>query len=107
MDVRGVTLERDRYRARVYRAGQQHTRSFATLPEAIRWRAETLDRLQRGEAPEPPPLVLPAPIEATSAQQVVTVEHAARLLARGMVAGTVRDRNGHAYKPSACRKYES
>jgi integrase len=105
MDVRGVILTRGRYRARVYRQGQHFTRSFATVAEAIAWREQTLERLERGEAPEQRPA--PAPIVTPDRPDTVTVELAARTLTRGMVAGSVRDRNGRLYKPSACRKYES
>jgi hypothetical protein len=50
-----------------------------------------------GEVP-PPPTLGPA--------RSLTVEDAARALARGMVDGTVRTRTETRYKPSVVRKYE-
>lgn len=91
-----------RYRVRVQLDGATHTRSFLTLPEAVAWRAHVL---ATGVAPAPVPRQPRAPRKPRV--RAVTVSDAARDLCRGMVAGTVRTRNGTPYKPSVIRKYES
>jgi integrase len=77
----------------------------ATLPtpeEALAWRAKALGAADGvSEAPErPKPAVMLAPAAVT------TVEVAARRLARGMIDGTIRSRDGRPFKPSTSRKYE-
>jgi integrase len=86
------------YRARVRKGGAVITRSFATLPAALAWRAQVLEAVTDGGEVPPPPALAPA--------RSLTVEDAARVLARGMVDGTVRTRTGTRYKPSVVRKYE-
>jgi hypothetical protein len=85
------------YRARVRKGGAVITRSFATLPAALAWRAQVLEAVTDG-GEVPPPALAPA--------RSLTVEDAARVLARGMVDGTVRTRTGTRYKPSVVRNYE-
>lgn len=89
-----------RYRARASWKGRFVSRTFATLPAAVRWRADAMDALRAGGRP-PGPLPLVAPRESP------TIEDAARALGRGIRAGTVRNRNGMPYKPSVSRRMES
>jgi integrase len=95
---------RTRYRVRVNRRGQSYDATLPTIEAALAWRAQALAAIENsGEPPEPPRPASPAPIPAG---RPVTVEEAARRLARGMVAGSIRTRDGHAFKPSTTRKYE-
>ena len=106
--IQGITLRTDatgrtRYRVRVRRDDALHTATFPTLPEALAWRDRTLAAVDAGELPELPQRPTPQP-RATG--EALTVDDATRRLVRGMVAGTIRDRRGLAYKPSVTRKYE-
>jgi integrase len=89
-----------RYRARASWKGRSVSRTFATLPAAVRWRAEALDALRAGSRP-------PGPLPVVAPRALHTVEDTARALGRGIRAGTVRSRNGMAYKPSVSRRMES
>lgn len=95
-------LPSGRYRARVAVGAQRFTRTLTTLPAALAWRARALEALQAG-----------APLPAVSAppgsprRRSLTVEDACRSLGAGIIAGTVRTRNGTPFKPSVSRKYES
>ncbi len=82
------------YRAAVYdrRDGSRVTRSFPTLAQARRWRADTYRDLETG---------------LRRAQQGRTVREASERLLDGMSDGTVRNRSGDAYKPSAIRSYRT
>lgn len=105
---RGIQERRDadgrsRYRVRVRRRGRYLTATLPTLEEALAWRAKALSAADGvGEPPEQPRSR--PPIEAPG--RAVTVEDAARRLARGMVDGTIRTRDGRPFKPSVVRKYE-
>lgn len=90
------------YCARVRRDGQYLTRTFASLPAALAWRAEAMSAARDGTnlaslVQSPPPS---APTRAA------TVEDAARALCRGMFTGRIRTKTGSTYKPSVVRKYE-
>jgi integrase len=105
---RGIEERRDRdgrirFRVRVRRHGHNLTATLPTLETALAWRAKALSAVDGiGEMPE-----LPKPPEP-HAEQVAptTVEDASRRLARGMVDGTIRTRDGRPFKPSVIRKYE-
>lgn len=66
-------------------------RTFATLSAAVRWREDARVDLRRGAVSTPKPL---------------TVRQAADAWAAGARAGSIRNRSGHKYKPSAIRGYE-
>lgn len=103
----GITERRDaggrsRYLVRVRRRGRAHTATLPTLEQALAWRAQALAATEgRGQAPQ-----RPQPPASKPTERAATVEDAARRLARGMVAGTIRTRDGRPYKPSVVRKYE-
>src|SRR4051794_20297004 len=80
------------FQAQVWSAadGKPIRRTFASVAEAKRWRAETQVALRRG--------TLRAPTRVTVAE--VAVEWLA-----GAEAGVVRTRSGDRYKPSALRTY--
>jgi integrase len=105
---RGIEERRDsdgrsRFRVRVRRRGSNLTATLPTLEEALAWRAKALSAADGvGEAPELPKPGATSPVPAV----VVTVEDASRRLARGMVDGTIRTRDGRPFKPSVVRKYE-
>ena len=101
------------YRARVRRAGVSHTRTFPTLHAALTWQAQMLDGATDPTAPPmqppPPPTAdsLPTPRRRKAvAPAPPTITALAQQLCRGMVVGTIRNRNGGPYKPSVVRKYE-
>ena len=100
-DVHGVT----RYSVRVRRGGTRHEATLPTMHEALAWQAQALSATAGlTAAPEPPPR---RTVVSQAAGRAVTVEDAARRLVRGMADCTVRDKNGHDYKPSVLRKYEA
>lgn len=102
------------YRARVRRAGVSQTRTFPTLHAALTWQAQMLDG---ATDPTAPPMQPPPPPTADSsptprrrkavAPAPPRITPLAQQLCRGMVAGTIRNRNGGPYKPSVVRKCES
>jgi hypothetical protein len=105
----GVTERRDkhgrvRYRVRVRRAGTSQTATLGSYEAALAWRAQALAAIDG--LSDPP--TRPKATAALSAPpgHIVTVEDAARRLARGMKEGTLRDKHGRNYKPSVARKYE-
>lgn len=66
-------------------------RSFASLPAAKTWRVDAQSALQRGKLRAPTP---------------ITVEDAAKAWLTGAEGGTILNRAGDRYKPSAVRSYE-
>src|SRR4051794_34932359 len=66
-------------------------RSFPTLAAARLWRSDTHVGVQRGTIKAPVP---------------TTLREAADVWLEGVKNGTVRNRSGHPYKPSAIRGYE-
>ena len=93
------------YLVRVRRNGSAQTATLPTLDEALAWRAQAIAAAEgRGTAPAPP---RPTRLVVEAPGRAVTVEDAARRLARGMVDGTIRSRDGSAYKPGVARKYEA
>src|SRR3954471_22861414 len=81
------------YRAWVHPGlgGPRIRRTFKTLEAAKLWRQDAQVDLRRG--------VLEAP-------KALTVAEAAEAWVAGAGAGSVRNRSGHPYKPSAIRGYE-
>jgi integrase len=67
-------------------------RTFPTLAAARSWRADALQRVERGEL---------------KAEPTRKVRDAADALLAGMRAGSIRTRSGDAYKPSAIRSYDA
>jgi integrase len=108
MPIPGISERRDRsgrvrYQVRVRRAGRYQTATFPKLAEAVAWRDEALAAAEGlADPPAPPARTGPRPLPA----RAVTVADAARRLARGMVDGSIRARDGRPYKPSVVRKYE-
>ena len=82
------------YQASVWsaRESKRIRKTFPTFAEARAWRAETQTGVRRG--------TLRAPAHTTVAE-------AAEKLIEGMRSGTVRNRSGDVYKPSAIRSYEA
>ena len=72
--------------------GRRLYRAFATAAEARAWRAETQVDLRRG---------------TVRARRSSTLREAAEAWLEGVRSGTVRNRSGHAYKPSVIRGYET
>jgi integrase len=70
--------------------GRKIRATFPTVAEARSWRSDAESGVRRGTLRAPDP---------------VTVNEAADELVAGMRAGTVRNRSGDAYKPSAIRGY--
>jgi hypothetical protein len=66
-------------------------KTFAREAEAKSWRADAVTALERGALRAPKP---------------TTVEQAWGVFYEGVKAGTVRNRSGERYKPSAIRSYE-
>ena len=81
------------YEASVFskRDGKKIRKTFAREAEAKSWRADAVAALERGALRAPKP---------------TTVEQAWRAFYEGVKAGTVRNRSGGRYKPSAIRSYE-
>jgi integrase len=103
MERRGAD-GRTRYRVRVNRRGQSYSATLPTIEAALAWRAQALASIENGG--EPPEPLRPSPPAPIPTGRAVTVEDAARRLARGMVAGSIRTREGRTFKPSTTRKYE-
>ena len=103
--VRHTSEGVSRYTVEVRRNGQTQRATLPTRHEALAWQAQALSATAGlTAAPEPPPR---RTVVSQAAGRAVTVEDAARRLVRGMADGTVRDKNGHDYKPSVLRKYEA
>jgi integrase len=82
-----------RYRASVWSGPDRKLirKTFDSLAEAKRWRVDAAQALQHGTLRPPSSL---------------TVEQAAEAWLEGARDGTVRNRSGHAFKPSTVRGYE-
>ena len=82
------------YQASVWsaREGKRLFKTFATLAEAKAWRAEAQVALRRG---------------TMRARSTGTLHEAAEAWLHGVKSGTIRNRSGQAYKPSAIRGYEA
>ena len=82
------------YQASVWsaREGKRLFKTFATLSEAKAWRAEAQVALRRG---------------TMRAGSTGTLHEAAEAWLQGVKSGAIRNRSGHAYKPSAIRGYET
>ena len=82
------------YRASVYdkRAGKLVRRTFPTLAAARSWRADANGVVRRGHL---------------SADRAPTLREAADLWVRGASEGTIRNRSGLVYKPSAVAGYRT
>lgn len=108
--VAGITERRDRdgqirYLVRVRRRGHDYTATFPDWGDALRFRDQAIAAAEgRGPAPPPPTPLTPTP---TPTRRLVTVRDAAATLLAGMETGTLRNKRGEAYKPSAFRAYES
>ena len=79
------------YQASVWsaREGKRLFKTFATLAEAKAWRAEAAQvALRRG---------------TMRARSTGTLHEAAEAWLHGVKSGAIRNRSGHAYKPSAIR----
>jgi integrase len=81
------------YRAEVYskRDRRKIRKTFPTLGEAKRWRTDTERALERGEV---------------KAARAITFRDASRQFLDGARDGSIRNRSGDRYKPSAIRSYE-
>jgi integrase len=82
-----------KYRARVWsgRDGKLITKTFDTRSGAKLWRQDSQVALRKGELRPPTPL---------------TIDQAAAAWLVGVKDGTIRNRSGDRYKPSAVRTYE-
>ena len=89
----GIRKRGASYEASVYlkREGRKLRRTFPTLAGAKAWRAEAVTAANRG---------------ALRAPQPTTVREAWEGWYTGARAGTIRNRSGNRYKPSALRAYE-
>jgi integrase len=85
---------RPTYQASVWsaREGKRMFKTFTTLAEAKAWRSEAQVALRRG---------------TMRAGSSGTLREAAEAWLEGAKSGAIRNRSGHAYKPSAIRGYES
>jgi integrase len=85
---------RPTYQASVWsaREGKRIFKTFATLAEAKAWRTEAQVALRRG---------------TMRAGSSGTLRDAAEAWLDGVKSGAIRNRSGHAYKPSAIRGYET
>jgi integrase len=85
---------RPTYQANVWsaREGKRRFKTFATLAEAKAWRAEAQVALRSG---------------MMRAGSSVTLHEAAEAWLEGVKSGAIRNRSGHAYKPSAIRGYKT
>jgi integrase len=90
----GACRCRPTYQANVWSArdGKRIFKTFATLAEAKAWRSEAHVALRRGT------------MRAASSG---TLREAADAWLEGVKSGAIRNRSGHAYKPSAIRGYET
>jgi integrase len=90
----GVCRCQATYQASVWsaREGKRLFKTFATLAEAKAWRAEAQVALRRG---------------TMRARSTGTLHEAAEAWLHGVKTGAIRNRSGHAYKPSAIRGYET
>jgi integrase len=90
----GVCRCRPTYQASVWsaREGKRLFKTFATLAEAKVWRTEAQVALRRG---------------TMRAGSSGTLREAAEVWLEGAKSGAIRNRSGHAYKPSAIRGYET
>jgi integrase len=90
----GACRCRPTYQANVWsaREGKRLFKTFATLAEAKAWRSEAQVALRRGT------------MRAASSG---TLREAAEAWLEGAKRGAIRNRSGHAYKPSAIRGYET
>jgi integrase len=82
------------YEANVWSAGdgKRAYKAFPTLAEAKAWRADAQVGLRRGTMRVGPSM---------------TLREAAEAWLEGVRSGAIRNRSGHAYKPSAIRGYET
>jgi integrase len=85
---------RPTYQASVWsaREGKRLFKTFATLAEAKAWRSEAQVALRRG---------------TMRAGSSGTLRAAAEAWLEGVKSGAIRNRSGHAYKPSVIRGYET
>ena len=92
-DDRGPCNCHPSYEAWVWskRDGKKIRRTFPTLAAAKGWRSDAASALRRGTLQAPTP---------------TTLREAADALLAGMRDGTIRNRSGDTYKPSAIRGYE-
>jgi hypothetical protein len=74
------------------REGKRLFKTFANLAEAKAWRADSQVALRRG---------------TMRLGSTGTLRDAAEAWLNGVKSGAIRDRSGHAYKPSAIRGYEA
>ncbi|HXV58340.1 MAG TPA: hypothetical protein VD704_10770, partial [Gaiellaceae bacterium] len=90
----GTCRCRPTYQASVWsaREGKRVFKTFATLAEAKGWRSEAQVALRRG---------------TMRAGSSGTLRDAAEAWLEGAKSGAIRNRSGHAYKPSAIRGYET
>ena len=82
------------YRAEVYsaREGKKIRKSFPTEAAARQWRADAQSAVSRGGMRAPSPTTLREAVDAFCA---------------GACDGSIRNRQGHIYKPSVIRRWES
>ncbi len=90
----GACRCRPTYQASVWsaREGKRLFKTFASLAEAKAWRADSQVALRRG---------------TMRAGSTGTLRDAAEAWLGGVKTGAIRNRSGHAYKPSAIRGYEA
>lgn len=90
----GIRKRGSSYEASVYlkREGRKLRRTFPTFAAAKAWRAEALTAARKGALRTPKP---------------TTVREAWEEWHEGAKAGTIRNRSGDPYKPSALRSYEA
>jgi integrase len=90
----GACRCRPTYQASVWsaREGKRLFKTFATLAEAKAWRADAQVALRRG---------------TMRAGSTGTLRDAAEAWLEGVKSAAIRNRSGHAYKPSAIRGYET
>ena len=90
----GLCRCRPTYQANVWsaREGKRIFKTFATLAEAKAWRSEAQVALRRGT------------MRAASSG---TLREVAEAWLDGVKSGAIRNRSGHAYKPSVIRGYET
>ncbi|MDQ3865988.1 MAG: N-terminal phage integrase SAM-like domain-containing protein, partial [Actinomycetota bacterium] len=90
----GACRCRPTYQASVWsaREGKRLFKTLASLAEAKAWRADAQVALRRG---------------TMRAGSTGTLREAAEAWLDGVKSGAIRNRSGHAYKPSAIRGYEA